>query len=219
MKLVVILGTGTDVGKTYATAALAQAVAYAAPRLPLLALKPIESGVTDPDRTDGARLAALCRHVVPAPAPYQFADAVSPHLAAQRAGVHVQLERVVDYVCHQAAGPGLCLVETAGGAFSPVAPGVTNADLANALGADLWLLVAPDALGVLHDTTTTLLALGLRHRAPDEFLLSEARPRDASTGTNAASLRELGIVPRVHALPRDGAFPPALLERILEEPR
>ena len=82
------------------------------------------------------------------------------------------------------------LIETAGGALSPLSATATNLDLARALSPALWLLVAPDALGVLHDCRVTLAALG---RAPDALALSAARALDASSGTNAEELRWLGI--------------------------
>jgi dethiobiotin synthetase len=92
------------------------------------------------------------------------------------------------------------LIETAGAAFTPLAPGVTNVDLAIAFEPCFWLLVAPDALGVLHDVTVTLAALEIRARTADALVLSAARPADASTGTNADELRRLGIANPVAAL-------------------
>ena len=86
----------------------------------------------------------------------------------------------------------ISLVELAGGAFSPLGVGLTNVDLALALEPALWLLVAPDALGVLHDVTATLRALP---RAPDAVVLSGSRLRDESTGSNARELVSLAITP------------------------
>jgi dethiobiotin synthetase len=98
------------------------------------------------------------------------------------------------------------LVETAGGALTPLAPGITNFDLALALEPAVWILVAPDALGVLHDVSATLEALSARGRSPDVVVLSEAREPDASTGTNAAELRELGIAAPVAVAARGDGY-------------
>jgi hypothetical protein len=62
-------------------------------------------------------------------------------------------------------------------------------------------LVAPDALGVLHDVTATLRSLP---RRPDFVVLSAARPADASSGTNAQELETLEITPVLGVVPRDG---------------
>src|SRR6202000_2887278 len=85
------------------------------------------------------------------------------------------------------------IIETAGGVFSPLSPAKTNFDLALALEPALWVLVAADSLGVLHDVSATLQAMRARKRAPDHVILSGAREPDASTGPNAAELQALGI--------------------------
>jgi dethiobiotin synthetase len=85
------------------------------------------------------------------------------------------------------------IVETAGGVLSPLGERLTNWDLARGLEPALWLLVAPDALGVLHDVSATLEVMRGRGRLPDHLLLSAARQPDPSTGTNGAELERLGI--------------------------
>ncbi len=193
---VVILGTGTDVGKTYVTAAIARGLAR---RAPVLALKPIESGV-EPDLTGDAGAIARAAGHAPALSPWRFRRPVSPHLAARETGVTLSTRDVAAWVAEQErlAPANTTLVELAGGALSPLAPGVTNLDLARELAPALWLLVAPDALGVLHDVTTTLRALP---RRPDALVLSCSRPADQSTGTNAAELEHLGISPVLEVIP------------------
>jgi len=95
------------------------------------------------------------------------------------------------------------VVETAGGVFSPLSATATNLDLALALEPAIWVLVAADSLGVLHDVTATLQAMRARGRAPDHVVLCAARAPDASTGTNAAELAALGIVTPSAVLARD----------------
>jgi hypothetical protein len=93
------------------------------------------------------------------------------------------------------------LIETAGGVFSPLSTTRSNLDLARALEPAFWLLVAPDALGVLHDLTATLIAMGERSRRPDAVVPTASRGIDASTGTNARELARLGVVQVAAALP------------------
>lgn len=197
---IVLLGTGTGVGKTYFGARLAESLLRQG--FATLALKPIESGVA-PDAgelTDAARLASAsgrgAEHC------YALPEPLSPHLAARRAGVSIDLARVASWVReHEEAQPHLdfTLVESAGGALSPVSEKATNFDLARALEPAIWVLVAPDALGVLHDVRATLLALEALGRRPDHVVLCQARPLDTSSGTNAAELERLGVC-RVSAL-------------------
>jgi dethiobiotin synthetase len=162
-------------------------------------LKPVESGLT-PDgpfgSTDGGRLADLSYRALGV-APYRFEPPLSPHLAARRAGTAIELERLVAYVHHESANGEVVLAESAGGVFSPLGVNLTNLDFALALEPALWVLVAPDSLGVLHDVSATLLAMQARGREPDFVVLSQARPRDDSTGSNGAELRALGITGEV----------------------
>ncbi len=200
---VVLLGTGTDVGKTWFGASLCRALRQRG--ADCLALKPVESGWT-PGSSDAERLAAASGHEAP-PSPYRFDEPISPHLAARRSNRLLSVAIVRDQVlaasrdmpCHAMS---FTIVETAGGLFSPLAPGVTNWDVARALDPALWVLVAADSLGVLHDVTATLEAARARGRAPDFVVLSAARASDASTGTNAAELARLGIVIPAAALTR-----------------
>jgi dethiobiotin synthase len=188
---VVILGTGTDVGKTYVTACLARALRGRGAES-VLALKPIESGVAPGDLGDAGIIAAAAGHPAVLSS-WRFLAAVSPHLAAREQKAVLDCAEVAAWVRAQEAklNPDVSLVELAGGAFSPLGVGVANVDLALALEPSLWLLVAPDSLGVLHDLTATLRAMP---RAPDAVLLSASRPPDQSSGTNAAELARLGVV-------------------------
>jgi dethiobiotin synthetase len=200
---VVILGTGTDVGKTYVTAALARGLRRHGS---VLALKPIESGTVAGGTGDAGTIAAAAGHS-PRLSRWRFPRPVSPHLAAREAGQAIDLAEVATWVNAEAsASDAWVLVELAGGAFSPLGPGLTNVDLALALGPAVWLLVAPDSLGVLHDVTATLRALP---RPPDAVLLSGARPADQSTGSNAAELARLGICEVLETIPAGALECPA----------
>jgi dethiobiotin synthetase len=192
---VVLLGTGTSVGKTWVGAVLLRELARRG--LGVVGLKPIESGVSEESSTDAAAL-ANAGSIRPLPPPFRFAEPISPHLAARHAGVTVDLNTPLTYVqSHESSSrgrvPDVVVVETAGGLFSPLSESLVNWDLARALDPARWVLVAADALGVLHDVTATLEAARARGRGPDEIVLSAARTPDASTGTNAAELVRLGL--------------------------
>jgi dethiobiotin synthetase len=210
---VVILGTGTDVGKSYVTARLAQELRA---HVSVLALKPIESGVTEGATGDAGAIAAAAGHPVRL-SPWRFPRPVSPHLGAREQGVALDVAEVAAWVAEQeqAAAPQVLLVETAGGAFSPLGAGITNVDLARALEPALWLLVAPDSLGVLHDVTATLRALP---RSPDAVVLSGARAPDQSTGSNAAELSRLGISEVLEVLLKGATSAVATAEWVLRHP-
>jgi dethiobiotin synthetase len=204
---IVLLGTGTNVGKTYVAAALASALRRTAPDRPVLALKPVETGVANGVAADANTLeAAAPSPHYPKPHPlYTFEPPISPHLAARRVGVRIELERIAAWVAsaeRAVTGDCITLIETAGGAFSPVNERTTNLDLAVALEPALWLLVVPDALGALHDTRATLLALERCARLPDHVVVNAAREPDETTGTTAEELFRLGIAEPRLSVPR-----------------
>lgn len=210
MTRILVLGTGTEIGKTHASIAISSAITSMG--ISVVALKPIESGVpSNPTEasTDAGSLAAFSSY--PAhPPPYAFADPVSPHLAARRARVTIDLERITRWVDSHAAR--VVLVETAGAVLSPIDRERTNLDLARVLKPDLVLLVAPDRLGVLHDVRAALHAYRtLAPELPDPVLLVQPPPTpDTSTGTNADEIVWLGIAPGVFIFPRAKPTDPAV---------
>jgi 8-amino-7-oxononanoate synthase len=213
----VVLGVGTGIGKTYVARALVELLA--ARGRAVAGLKPVESGVGADGALDAATLCRASLHVKhPNPHPlYGLRDPVTPALAARREHVDIDLEKIRAWVDEAAsAEPAMPLhtvIETAGGVFSPLSDGATNLELALALGAATWVLVASDRLGVLHDVSSTLEAMRARGVAPDYLVLSEPAQPDASTGTNATELRRHPAMLPIIELPRDATAP---LEALIE---
>jgi dethiobiotin synthetase len=224
----VVLGTGTEIGKTFVTTAIARALRDHG--CSVLALKPVETGCAGADEPP-ANSDAWQLELASTPGPfrphplYAFPEPISPHLAARRASSAIDLERIVSWVSEGEKalqrntlryGASWVIIETAGGALSPLSDAATNADLARALEPAIWLLVAPDALGVLHDLRATLTALRALVRLPDLVVLSAARPPDASTGTNAAELVRLGIATPAAVFDRNSNAGAGALARVLQ---
>lgn len=186
---IIILGTGTGVGKTWVAASLA-----AAARAPCLALKPIETGCS-PIAPDAMALgAASCHPVSPL---FTFEAPLTPWLAAEQEQRPLDLTRIPPWVArHENQHYTTChvlssIVETAGGVFSPLTANETNFHLARALEPATWLLVAPNSLGVLHHVAATLLALQHLGRPPDLVVLSQPDEPDSSSASNPRLLSRL----------------------------
>lgn len=214
MLRIVVLGVGTQIGKTWVSAALARSAGPSA----CIALKPIETGCAPDAPPDAIALAEAAGHPLVPPS-YTFPQPVTPWLAAELVGDSIDLERVADWLQHQqSARRGIalhattCIVETAGGVFSPLTLQETNLDLAGLLDPALWLLVAPNRLGVLHAVRATLEAMRSLHRAPDLLLLNNhgpTDPEDVSTTSNLSLLRRLH--PDLPVLGVSTEAPPTLL--------
>ncbi|CAN5919167.1 dethiobiotin synthase [soil metagenome] len=207
--LLVVTGTGTEIGKTHVAAALlvawARALAAHGDLDPqVLGLKPVESGVSGELGEDGRTLEQLSTfHVKRFPAPYLLKRAVSPHLAARDEGRTVDLQVILDHVAEaRGAGPSGVVVELAGGLFSPLARALSNADVARALQADAVVLVAPDRLGVLHDLGAATRAAEREGLALRGIILVTPAAPDLSTGTNAFEVSLVTEVPLLAVLPR-----------------
>jgi dethiobiotin synthetase len=229
---IVVLGCGTGVGKTRLSVSLLRKL-DAFGQL-AVGLKPIESGVQAAHEgramTDAAVLAnASSRGILTPEPPYALRDPVSPHLAARTQGVEIDPKVAVLWVQNvereltPLVSSDMALwsvVETAGGVFSPLTVGCSNFDLALALEPAVWVLVAADALGVLHDVSACLQAMRARGRSPDHVVLSAAREPDASTGSNAKELEMLGLVTPTAVLNRnDDSGVQALVHQLLQSAR
>jgi dethiobiotin synthetase len=196
---VVVVGTGTDVGKTHVGVALLEALGRHG--VDAVGLKPVESGAGGAGWVgDGERLAeASLFHVKQAP--YRLPHPLSPHLAAELVGARIRLATIVTWAARHIAA--VQLVETAGGLLSPLTPRRTNLDLLRALLPARVLLVAPDRLGVLHDVAAASFALRARvPRARPVVALSAPQTPDSSTDRNARELLRLRRAHRVVCFPR-----------------
>lgn len=149
-QVVVVVGTATEVGKTWVTARLIEELLRRG--LSICVRKPLQS--YDPessDPTDAEVLgAAVGEHpeVVCAP-DRSFPVAMAPPMAAEFLGRDVPT--LADLVSELRWGTGIDLgiVETVGGVRSPLAADGDSRDLTHALGADTVVLVADAGLGVV----------------------------------------------------------------------
>jgi dethiobiotin synthetase len=210
---VAVVGTGTGVGKTHFSVALLHALSLQGRSA--VGLKPVESGLGS-EESDAARLAAASTFHVKHPAPYGFPDAVSPHLAARRAGIEINASRVLDWVAGCSAP--WTIIETAGGLLSPLARSLTNLDLVELLAPDLIILVGVDRLGILHDVAACLLALATTSAVlpPAAVVLQAPDVADTSTGTNAEELVTLEMVQHATVVPRGAPSSRPVAEVMME---
>jgi dethiobiotin synthetase len=207
--LIVVAGTGTDVGKTHVATALVRAWGAGCA---VVGYKPIETGVDSGPGADARRLAeASTFHVQRPPFGYAFPLPISPHLAARRAGVVLDFGKLVGQVAELRALAAGVVVELAGGLFTPLTREWVNLDFAKALDATAVLLVAPDRIGVLHDVGATVRAAAASGFALNGVALSAPGVVDASTGSNASELCEIARVSVLASFPRAPDAAPATL--------
>jgi dethiobiotin synthetase len=201
-RLIVLIGTGTSVGKTYVAERVLRAGGVLGRKA--FGYKPVESGVAPGEDTDIARLErASTFHVKPSLRSQTFAAPVSPHLASRLEGREIDLPDIRREIERGAAVPAdAILVEFPGGAFSPLTETLSGAEFVRSLRGARVILVGVDRLGVLHDvgaTTRACAALGLPLHG---IVLNESDRPDASVGTNVEEMPRVTSVPVLARLPR-----------------
>jgi dethiobiotin synthetase len=201
-----ITGTGTGIGKT--ALSLAVLLWGRARGLRVAYLKPVQCGSHKAagalyGDADWVRDAALgVAEISESGAVYTFPDAVSPHLAAERADVWIDPEWIVEQAAVAARRCDLLVIEGSGGAAVPLnREGASLADVA-ALGKWPSLIAALPGLGTLHHTLTTAHFLRARGAEVAGFaFVQNTHDLSPLQGDNARTLADLMKVPYFGALP------------------
>ena len=185
----VIVGSDTEVGKTYVSCGILRAARRAS--LSSCGLKPIESGIEilTPDSEDGARLASAANQGQPTQALIRLDAPVAPPLAAERQGVTLDWSSLMDTVDGYLSSADVTLVEGAGGLLSPLLWNKTAMDLASRIHAPMLLVVA-DKLGAVHQTRVSVMAARSKGIAVAAVVLNGGVVEDETTGHNQAALKK-----------------------------
>jgi len=163
-----ITGTDTGVGKTVLCASLLSALRAAG--INAAPMKPVQTGCADDRGSLSAPDLEFCLKMaemdVEASArermsPYRYLPACSPHLAAERAGQTISIDRIARCFEEVSRQYTCVLVEGAGGVMVPISRDRTMLDLMTRLGLPV-LVAARPGLGTLNHTLLTLEALGHR---------------------------------------------------------
>ncbi|MGV9231932.1 dethiobiotin synthase [Streptomyces nigra] len=200
MPVLMVTGTGTEVGKTVTTAAVA-AAALASGRT-VAVLKAAQTGVGPDEDGDAAEVARLAGPVTTAELA-RYPEPLAPATAARRAGrAPVRPAEIAEAAAKLAAEHDLVLVEGAGGLLVRFdEAGGTLADAAELLAAPV-LVVASAGLGTLN--TTELTARELRRRRLDLLgvvIGSWPGEPDLASRCNVADLPEVSGAPLLGAVP------------------
>jgi dethiobiotin synthetase len=148
-----ITGTDTGIGKTWCAVRLA--AQWVATGQRVACCKPLASGAyLDPARpeagliNDDVEQLQAASNVDLATAtisPYRFAPAIAPHIAAQQAGVSIDLQHILHCLESAAAMADVVLIEGFGGWLAPVAiqdgSTIWQSDIARLVDASIILVV------------------------------------------------------------------------------
>jgi len=187
-----ITGTDTGVGKTVVSALLCAA-------LDAYYWKPIQTGTREgADSNTVARLAQLSRRRV-LPEAYRFAPPVSPHLAAQRAGVRIELRKIR---MPRIPAREALVAEGAGGVLVPINKTQFMTSLMRHLKLPV-LLVSRTALGTINHTLLSLAALrAARLDVRGVVMVGPPNPENREAIERYGGVQVIGSVPKLAEINR-----------------
>ena len=221
LRSVFVIGTDTGVGKSLVSAALLRGAAQAGLRA--VGMKPVAAGI-DP-QPDGSLACGdvltlqAAGNVAADPAlvnPFCLPDPLSPHLAARRAGRRITLAPLV--AAHRAlcAQADRVIVEGAGGFLVPLdegddgeapdAPLLTGADLAQALGVPVVLVVGL-RLGCLNHALLSARAIAADGCRLAGWIANAIDPAMACADENLDFLRRHIPAPLLADVPHASRWP------------
>jgi dethiobiotin synthetase len=223
-----VTGTDTDVGKTWVAAGLI--AGFRAHGRATGAMKPVACGTIPDDRGSINEDVALLAHYSGqdrhdrALCPYSFNDPISPHIAAEHAGISIEIAEISGNYAKLDKLFELVVVEGAGGWLTPIGPTLTMADVARELGLPVVLVVGL-RLGCLNHAQLTAESIhhsGLRFCG---WIASHIDPKIQYPAENLCALESrlgsspLAVLPHSVDLVATLAFTARAAEKLLAQQR
>ena len=202
-----ITGTDTEVGKTHVSVALLDRLKKQGLRV--AGMKPVAAGCEE--TAEGLRNEdALALQAASSIAlayetlnPYAFAPPIAPHLAAEDAGITIEMERILTAYHDIASQVDQVIVEGAGGWRVPLNDAQDMSDLAVALGLPV-VLVVDIRLGCINHALLSAQAIAARGLPLAGWIANHAHgPYERSTD-NIASLEARITAPLLGVIPYQG---------------
>jgi len=208
-----ITGTDTEVGKTFVTSALL--LALRGRGVKAIGMKPIAAGTDAAGKNDDVE-ALIAASGVSAPRelinPYLFQPAIAPHIAAAEEGRVIDIALIVDAFNDLREMADTVLVEGVGGFCVPLGPHSDTADLAEALGLPVILVVGM-RLGCINHALLSqqaIAALGLKLAG---WIANRIDPGMSRFEENLSALEERMAAPLLAVIPA-GSTPQKAAELI-----
>lgn len=199
-----VTGTDTGVGKTFVSSMLVRQ--FVRRGLRSVGMKPVASGC---ERVDGRLVSEDAAQLLAASNvelsiddinPYAFEPAIAPHIAAQQAGMRIDLDHIQTVFKRLQAQVDVVIVEGAGGFYVPLDEQHDMADLAVKLGFPVILVVGM-RLGCINHALLTAEAIRQRGLTLAGWVANQVDPGMAMLEENLQTLRQrmpasyLGWVP------------------------
>lgn len=157
-----VSGTDTGIGKTVVACSLLRALQ--AQGVAAVGMKPVAAGINERglwDDVEHIRAASAVAAALDDIAPYRLRAPASPHFAAAEDGVTIRTETILSALERLERLAEVVVIEGVGGFRVPLSGRLDSADLAQAIGAPV-LLVVPMRLGCISHALLTAEAIAGR---------------------------------------------------------
>ena len=191
-----VIGTDTDVGKTYIATALVRHFAQLG--FKTVGMKPVASGCEvsldgDSQIVNADIIALVHAGNVNAPlnliSPYRFFPAIAPHIAAEQAGVDMKVSEISQAFHQLRKLAEVVIVEGAGGLLVPINQNQTLADVALELSLPIILVVGM-RLGCINHALLTVAALKQQGLILAGWIANQIDPQFSMFNQNVATLQQ-----------------------------
>lgn len=189
-----VVGTDTDVGKTYVASGLVQYFVQLG--LKAIGMKPVASGC---ERNQQGELfnedvlalinASNVKASLDLINPYRFSPGIAPHIAAEQVGVAIKLDSITQAYLQLTTLADVVIVEGAGGFFVPLNQTQTLADLALQLNIPIILVVGM-RLGCINHALLTVEAIQARGLSLAGWVANQIDPNFEMFEENFSSLQQ-----------------------------
>jgi dethiobiotin synthetase len=198
-----ITGTDTEVGKTHVACQLIEQ--YVSQGQKVIGMKPVAAGC---ERVNGVwvnedvqQLTAASNVDVPLALvnPYCFNEPIAPHLAAEKAGVTIEIDTIVKAFKQLQTMADVVIVEGAGGLLVPLNDDEDMADLAAALDIPIILVVGLK-LGCINHSFLTAEAIKARGISLHGWVANHIDPEMDVQQENIQTIaKQLGLAPMLES--------------------
>jgi dethiobiotin synthetase len=203
-----ITGTDTGIGKTHVACKLIRD--YVAQGYKVIGMKPVAAGTELVDgvwvnedvlKLEAASNVSAPRHLVN---PYSFKEAIAPHIAAEKAGVEINISLIKQAFDAISQLADIVIVEGAGGFLVPLNSAPLNtektmADLAVALDIPIILVVGM-RLGCINHSLLTIEAITARKLTLHGWVENKIDPNMLVPAENAATIEARIQAPKLISL-------------------
>lgn len=204
-KAIFITGTDTGVGKTFFACRLAALLRDLGYRVGVM--KPAETGCAEqegkifPPDAILLKEASGSKFPLDKICPYPLREPLAPSIAAQRQGISINVDRLMDIYDEISSSHDVTLVEGAGGLMVPLLPSYTYADFARVLRLPA-IVVAANRLGMINHLLLTLEHARCKGVSVLGYVLNRLESEASlATETNREALSTLSAVRFAGELP------------------